>query len=265
MSEGYATFVVTIAQKDRGLLEHIQHLFGGGLCGPNRDGVHSLVWGARKARMLASKVAPYLRIKRDKATVVALTRTISDARQHTSLLSLVEVEGSPELLWAYVAGFVDGDGSIGFYESTGDGATQKTPKLCIHQKNKPFLEALRADIGFGSVCKRGFCGPNRDQMHYLVFGSQQSKRLCEKLVPYLVLKKVKAEAVLQYNKKRRADCTVLCIHTPEIVHRYQDGEPIRPIAASLGLKPSYVNTILRKLGKTRTYKEAQQLRRAAGR
>lgn len=168
----------------------------------------------------------------------------------------------PETFWAYLAGFVDGDGCIGLYENGGGTRRKYTyGKVVVMQKDPAILHWIVDQVGEGSVCKRGKSGFSSD-MHYISWGSRASREICEKLLPYLVIKKDKAMKVLEYKKKPRGDSFRNRPELPEVVRLYQTGISAKEVAETMKLNPLTVNDWLRKMGLTRSLSESQKLRRA---
>lgn len=164
-----------------------------------------------------------------------------------------------DTFWAWLAGFIDGDGSIGCYYQSG----RSVPRVTIAQKERDVLDYIVECVGTGSVGKRGHTSTG-NVMHALVFGSKKSRELCEEIYPYLWIKKVKAKAVINWKPKavheRR---NYRCNHPKhdECIRRYKAGESANTIHLDTGVKGSTILDWARKLGVSRTFKESQRLRR----
>lgn len=109
---------------------------------------------------------------------------------------------NPETFWAWLAGFVDGDGCIGIYRQESKGVVYQAARLVIAQKDRAVLDHIVAAVGAGSVSKRGTTACSKATfggtvMFHATFGSRATREVCAKLLPYLVTdKKAKAQMVL---------------------------------------------------------------------
>jgi len=157
----------------------------------------------------------------------------------------------PEVFLAWLAGFIDGDGGIGIYENGG----YLSPRLYITQKDRAVLDYIQDQLKIGSIHK------HTDDTHQLVFGSKATRQICEKILPYLWIKKEKAKEVLAHNLKIRKDSIKQRPEVETASKMYREGSSVQMIAKKIEQKPATVNYWLRELGVTRSYKEAQQLRR----
>ena len=98
---------------------------------------------------------------------------------------------------AYIAGFLDGDGSIYF---------QLVPRpqnvygyeirvsVCFYQRtnNRRILEYLREKIGLGYIRDR-----NDGVSDYTIVGYQEVRKVLEIVRPYVILKKMQTEKAIQ--------------------------------------------------------------------
>lgn len=98
--------------------------------------------------------------------------------------------------WAYLAGFVDGEGCISSYKSSG----RYYPRLSIVQADHVVLLGLYRRFDVGRVNIRRRTAKNKatgDQLSWNIRTKAQLKWLLEGLLPYLKLKKSQAEIALQ--------------------------------------------------------------------
>lgn len=88
------------------------------------------------------------------------------------------IREQPSHFWAWLAGFIDGDGCIGLY------GAYNNPTVVIAQKDRKILERIRDDIGVGAIGKRGGT-MGGDGMHAITWGAAAAQSICEKILPYL--------------------------------------------------------------------------------
>lgn len=127
-----------------------------------------------------------------------MQRLISKQQQHLEGLN-EHWKTLPDTFFAWLAGFIDGDGCIGVYLNTKhDGEkswTYEYPRLTIAQKNPEVLFYIQDELRVGGVSRRGKTS-TKAVMHNLVFGPGSTRLLLNFLVPYLWEKKSKALEVL---------------------------------------------------------------------
>ena len=102
--------------------------------------------------------------------------------------------------WAYLAGFVDADGSISVNRWCERGATRPRylMRLTISNCDKPIMDWLVVELG-GGVCLANREGPkvHRTSWRWAVSGKYAGKIL-EQLLPYLRVKQKRAELAIQF-------------------------------------------------------------------
>lgn len=97
---------------------------------------------------------------------------------------------------AYIAGFVDGEGSVTIVNTHG----QLALRVCVVQTDKDVLEWIRAvlDCG-GSISTRSRKGSlGKKTLYVLQWGGASAGRVLEQVLPYLRVKRGKAEVGLQF-------------------------------------------------------------------
>jgi len=100
--------------------------------------------------------------------------------------------------WSYVAGFVDGEGTITFARRrTGAGNPMLQPRFLIGQKKPEVLYMIQGKVGDGYVLLS-----NKGLYVYQHDGVRKLPPLLENLLPYLIIKKRQAEILLDYCKCR---------------------------------------------------------------
>ncbi len=98
------------------------------------------------------------------------------------------VSYQPDTYWAWLAGFVDGDGSIGTYVNNG----YPTIRLSIAQKDRLVLEEIRQDLGVGSISGT-----------LLVLGPAATREVLRRMMPYLRVKRFRAQEALDAWSERQ--------------------------------------------------------------
>ena len=94
---------------------------------------------------------------------------------------------------AYLAGIIDGEGSIGLYKiktyRARRGFTWK-PTIQISNTNILLFDWIRKYLGFGSFARyKGHKENNKDRLVWRIGGSYSVIRLLKEVFPYLLLKK----------------------------------------------------------------------------
>ena len=95
----------------------------------------------------------------------------------------------------YVAGIIDGEGSIGIYKRV------DRPAACmlqIHMTDREPLDICKMILGGGSITKYKRDECRKDIWHYTISGKRQLKKALELIAPYLIIKKPQADLVLMY-------------------------------------------------------------------
>ena len=99
--------------------------------------------------------------------------------------------------WAWLAGFLDGDGCIRATEPRGEN-TYFHVRIGFTQKDRLPLDRVVALVGSGNIrCKHG--GTSRHH-HALVYGNRVSALILEKVHPYLIAKQsqsVQAQRIIR--------------------------------------------------------------------
>lgn len=102
-----------------------------------------------------------------------------------------------ETLRAYIAGFLDGDGSIYFQLIPRPGNVygyEIRVSVCFYQhtSNRRILEWLKEKIGLGYIRDRG-----DGVSDYTIVGYEEVRKVLELVAPYVFLKKKQTEMALQ--------------------------------------------------------------------
>jgi len=167
----------------------------------------------------------------------------------------------PETFWAWLAGFVDGDGTIVFEH------VKMTPnervRLSIAQKDRRPLDWIRERIGTGSVLLS-----RTNDVHHLRFGSSASRRIIEKLQPYLQLpdkveRAARALAWKAIGRGERSNSPEKQGNFDEVCRLYRSGLSSSEIAELLQMEQKQVLRWASRVGITRTAKQMARLRSRA--
>ena len=97
--------------------------------------------------------------------------------------------------WAYLAGFLDGDGCITI--TTKNQRRTYCIEVRYSQTNGPFLQHLRDLVGIGSVYQTSKPKGNHSARFQWVFASGKAEEFLRAIFPFLVLKKDQAEIALK--------------------------------------------------------------------
>lgn len=107
--------------------------------------------------------------------------------------------------WAYLAGFIEGDGCLGLHKGTRGLSTA----LIVVQKEREILDYFQSLTGVGNVSKRQLSrvsgyGGTGTSYDWRVRSGRDLKEVLPKVIPYLFSsKKRKARLVLRYCKTSR--------------------------------------------------------------
>ena len=109
-----------------------------------------------------------------------------------------------EIERAWLAAVIDGEGSIGIYLSSKKDPSQGRA-IFIQAANtfRPFVDRIHEVVGAGSITAREYrskLGNEHREKTIFQFGLKGSRRgmeVLEQILPYLIVKKEKAEAILK--------------------------------------------------------------------
>ena len=170
------------------------------------------------------------------------------------------LRNNPESFWSWFAGFIDGDGSIGFYQRA---QGQPVCSVQISQKNKDTLQQIVDACGTGSICvQRVFKTTTYWQLH---FGAAASREICAKVLPHLrdAGKRERAERASGWSRLAPGEIA----NSPEkradfegAVAAYEGGLSPAEVAARFGVSQESVRRWAERAGKKRSTSEAFRLR-----
>jgi hypothetical protein len=140
---------------------------------------------------------------RSKALELGLKRICISEKTRLGLMNLRQANIS-DVDAAYIAGLVDGEGSISY--------TRKHPKVMIYNTSKELMEWVRKTLGFGTVClnvrKKRYDEWKLCYM-YEATNFHDVYALLSRVLPYLKLKKEKAMDTLKLIERKREIVTQL--------------------------------------------------------
>ena len=138
-------------------------------------------------------------------------RLLAEDREKTRLntikrdnkkLKQCKVKQLSETEKAYIAGFIDADGTIIISNSK----KIFTPRIVMGNCNKLVLETIQSMIGVGKIyTKKMNTKEWRTLYHYSIGTHVNLIKLIPQLIPYLILKRKRAELVLEFCNIRHCD------------------------------------------------------------
>jgi hypothetical protein len=99
----------------------------------------------------------------------------------------IELPIQPDTFWAYLAAFVDGEGSIAM--------CQNGPRMIISNTHRPTLEWFQQSLDCGYLAQNG---KGTKPCYNLNFGSNAIRAILPKIIPYLKIKRQRAQILLDY-------------------------------------------------------------------
>lgn len=112
-----------------------------------------------------------------------------------------QVPDLPATTLAYVAGLVDGEGTITIRRHNrgrGSGLEEYGAWLSIAQKNLEILYWVKELFGRGSVVQHKLSASVKHEMHHWSIGYHSAVAIIEALYPYLRIKRRQAEIVMEF-------------------------------------------------------------------
>ena len=99
--------------------------------------------------------------------------------------------------WSWLAGFIDGEGSIGIRRN----AYKKQrfsykPYFSLAQKNRNVIDFIQSKIGGLIAVDKG--KPNCFYHHFFIYNRDKLQDILPKLIPFLKIKNKQAELMLEY-------------------------------------------------------------------
>lgn len=170
-----------------------------------------------------------------------------------------QLKKNPPTFWAWLAGFIDGDGSISSYQRKHG---QPVWMIQIAQKNKDILELIVDSIGVGSIHPQ-----NQEGRVYwaLSFGSRATRLLCEKIQEHLrdAGKKARAGEAILWRPLKSGEF----VNSPEknpayekAIALYATGIGPAEISRALLVPPGTIHNWIVRAGVQRPQEESWRLR-----
>lgn len=108
---------------------------------------------------------------------------------------------------AYIAAYVDAEGSIGIYgiksNSTNYAGRNSSIRLTIVNSDKETLEWIKKTINEGGSLKTKKRIPERKQIYDLCYDSLRCSAFLQLILPYMREKKRQAEIAIQYQARKK--------------------------------------------------------------
>lgn len=170
-----------------------------------------------------------------------------------------KIKRQPEEFWAWLAGFMDGDGSIGLYSTPKK--PHPSPLLQFTQKGRVVLDMIVEKVGTGSVTSM-----NREKDYWsLRFGSAASRKICARMLPYIrdPGKLDRAKKAVAWERRAIGECRNSPEQDPKFdlaIQRYAQGLSSAEVARELGLVQQTVIRWVARVGILRSKHEAALLR-----
>ena len=98
---------------------------------------------------------------------------------------------------AYLAGFLDGEGSIMLYRR-GNGAAMR---ISISNTNRPVLEWCQRATSVGAIVVAPRSNPRHKTAMMWMVNSQPAASILEQVLPYLIVKHEQATVALEFQRK----------------------------------------------------------------
>jgi len=106
-----------------------------------------------------------------------------------------------KLFLSYLAGFVDGEGTIGVSKRKRIKWFCYDPYLSIANSDLPVLEYINKTIGFGSIRRSKSIRFGRKPVYSYWTSNKNAKTIIKALYPYLIVKKEQAKLLLDMPKR----------------------------------------------------------------
>lgn len=96
----------------------------------------------------------------------------------------------PETFWAYLAAFIDGEGSIMLCQ-------KKYPRIVVTNTHRATLAYFHDAIGIGSISQQDH---SKKPAYVFLLAPNGCRLVLPKIIPYLIQKRRKGELLLRYLK-----------------------------------------------------------------
>jgi hypothetical protein len=96
---------------------------------------------------------------------------------------------------AYLAGIIDGEGTIGIYK--GGGPYSYYLRLIVTNSSLPLMKWVHAGVG-GSFIKQRRDTDRHAQIWYVILMQQRAAHLIRRCLPYIIVKRAQADNALEF-------------------------------------------------------------------
>jgi hypothetical protein len=103
---------------------------------------------------------------------------------------------------AYIAGIIDGDGSIDFIINKKRRREKVAPRIRVANTDTKLIRWLEKEIG-GYVGGVTVVGKNKPCYQWLITGEQNIKSLLHAILPYLIIKRENVDEILNFYQEKR--------------------------------------------------------------
>jgi len=98
---------------------------------------------------------------------------------------------------AYIAGFLDGDGSIILYKRR----TKVALRVSFTNCKKPVLEWIREQTGIGNITSKTLYSSKHAPGWHLLINSEAAQTLLVQVVPYMHIKRLRAQLAIEFHER----------------------------------------------------------------
>lgn len=103
---------------------------------------------------------------------------------------------------AWLAGVIDREGSVGIYRYASEG---RRVQIQVFNTHRGFIDRVRDVVGCGSISPRELRGLHKGRKtvyHSSLKGSERGLKLLDQILPYLIIKREKAETIVHELRTR---------------------------------------------------------------
>jgi len=117
----------------------------------------------------------------------------------------IRLEGLSDANAAYTAAFLDGEGGIQITRSTRKNREYSLalhPAVYFTNTNQEVIRTIRGWLCCGCVARRRQLRPHKDMHVLTISGTRNVESLLKRLLPYLIVKRARAEIMIDYCESR---------------------------------------------------------------
>ena len=207
--KGYLRYRLTITNTNIQCLQRIKTIIGTGYIDrtknyspENHNDCYRLHFTARQTILFLQEIYPYLIIKKAKAKeAILLINTRSGRKINGIVIQEIKffdnIKLSDEEKYAYLAGLIDGEGCITI------GAKYKDSRVNIANTNLECLLTMQQWFQLGNIVMGKKRPSNCKKIFALNYGATAMRFLLPKIIPFMIIKKEKAEMALKYLEENK--------------------------------------------------------------